>query len=137
MSVKINFDSSRLKNGCKDLSKLSNEALQNIGEQIADKWIGAAKNNAPKDKGNLEMDITQRVEFIDGTWVINCYVPDNSHSSTYAIKMHEEEYNLGVKSVAKANLGFSVGNKYIKRAMDDLESEIPKIIEHEYRKVLK
>ena len=137
MSCKIKVDFSQIKTGCRNLSILSNQALNNIAEQIADKWIGEAKNNAPKDNGNLEMDITQRVEFIDGTWVINCYVPDNAPSSSYAVKMHEEEYNLGVNSVAKANLGFSVGNKYIKRVMDDLESEIPKIIEHEYRKALK
>jgi hypothetical protein len=116
---------------------LSNEALQNIGEQIADKWIGEAKNNAPIDKGFLTADITQRVEFIDGTWVINCYVPVNAPSASYAIKIHEEEYNLGANSLAKQAKGFEVGNKYIKRAMDDVQDDMPRIIEHEYRKVLK
>lgn len=116
---------------------MSNQTLNNIAEQIADKWISEAKNNAPIDKGFLTADITQRVEQINGNWVINCYVPTNAPSAFYAVKMHEEEYNLGVNSLAKQAKGFSVGNKYIKRAMDDLESEIPKIIEHEYRKVLK
>ena len=137
MSCKIKVDFSQIKTGCRNLSILSNQALNNIAEQIADKWIGEAKNNAPIDKGFLTADITQRVELINGNWVINCYVPTNAPSSSYAVKMHEEEYNLGVNSLAKQAKGFSVGNKYIKRAMDDLESEIPKIIEHEYRKVLK
>ena len=119
------------------LEKMSVDARMAAAEQIGDVMIGRAKNNAPVDEGSLTQDITHTVENKDGTIVVYCYVPANAPSASYAIKMHEEDYNLGPNSLAKSAKGFSVGNKYIRRAMDDSIEDIGNIIEFEYKRRLK
>lgn len=137
MNIKLSFDTSGFSRGLRMLEKMSVDARLAAAEQIGDVMAGRAKNNAPVDEGNLTQDITHTVENKDGTIVVYCYVPANAPSASYAIKIHEETYNLGPNSLAKAAKGFSVGNKYIRRAMDDSVGDIGKIIEYEYKRRLK
>ena len=135
--IKFTFDASKFRKRLHLLEKMSLDARMAAAEQIGDVMVGRAKNNAPVDEGSLTQDITHTVENKDGVIVIYCYVPDGAQSSEYAIKMHEENYNLGVNSQLKAEKGFSVGNKYIRRAMDDSVKDIGEIIEYEYKRRLK
>lgn len=137
MNVKISFDASEFQKGLRRLEQMSVDARMAAAEQIGDVMVGRAKNNAPVDEGNLTQDITHTVENRDGTIVVYCYVPVNAPSASYAIKIHEDTYNLGSNSLAKAAKGFSVGNKYIRRAMDDSVKDIGEIIEYEYKRRLK
>ena len=137
MNIKLSFDTSGFSGGLRMLEKMSVDARIAAAEQIGDVMIGRAKNNAPVDEGSLTQDITHTVENKDGTIVVYCYVPANAPSASYAIKMHEEDYNLGPNSLAKAAKGFSVGNKYIRRAMDNSVKDIGEIIEYEYKRRLK
>ena len=135
--IKLTFDASKFRKRLHLLEKMSLDARMAAAEQIADKILGRAIDNVPKDTGALELDLAQTVENRDGTIVVFCYVPDGAKSSEYAIKMHEEKYNLGPNSLAKAAKGVSVGNKYIRRAMDDSVEDIGNIIEFEYKRRLK
>ena len=135
--IKLTFDASKFRKRLHLLEEMSLDARMAAAEQIADKILGRAKDNAPVDQGYLVGDIAQTVENRDGTIVVFCYVPDGVQSSEYAIKMHEEDYNLGPNSLAKAAKGCSVGNKYIRRAMDDSAEDIGNIIEYEYKRRLK
>ena len=135
--IKLTFDASKFRKRLHLLEKMSLDARMAAAEQIADKILGRAKDNAPVDQGFLEGDIAQTVENRDGTIVVYCYVPANAPSASYAIKIHEDTYNLGPNSLAKAAKGFSVGNKYIRRAMDDSVEDIGNIIEFEYKRRLK
>ena len=137
MNIKLSFDTSGFLRGLRMLEKMSVDARIAAAEQIGDVMIGRAKNNAPVDEGSLTQDITHTVENKDGTIVVYCYVPANAPSASYAIKIHEDTYNLGPNSLAKAAKGFSVGNKYIRRAMDDSVEDIGNIIEFEYKRRLK
>lgn len=135
--IKLTFDASKFRKRLHLLEEMSLDARMAAAEQIADKILGRAIDNVPKDTGALELDLAQTVENRDGTIVVFCYVPDGAKSSEYAIKIHEEDYNLGPNSLAKAAKGCSVGNKYIRRAMDDSAEDIGNIIEYEYKRRLK
>ena len=137
MNIKLSFDTSDFSRGLQMLEKMSVDARMAAAEQIGDVMVGRAKNNAPVDEGSLTQDITHTVENKDSTIVVYCYVPANAPSASYAIKIHEDTYNLGPNSLAKAAKGFSVGNKYIRRAMDDSVKDIGEIIEYEYKRRLK
>lgn len=135
--IKLTFDASKFRKRLHLLEEMSLDARMAAAEQIGDVMVGRAKNNAPVDEGSLTQDITHTVENKDSTIVVYCYVPANAPSASYAIKIHEDTYNLGPNSLAKAAKGFSVGNKYIRRAMDDSVEDIGNIIEFEYKRRLK
>ncbi len=104
------------------------KALEDIGEFVASE----AKDRAPIDEGFLTEDIETEVYPADRVAVVR--VPVNAPSSEYAIKMHEDPYNLGEKSAAKeATLNVKVGQKYISRAIDENASEIKDIIKKDMR----
>jgi hypothetical protein len=93
-----------------------------------------ASETAPYDEGDLEMGGFRDVD-IDGKKIIGWVGfeawndhPNRSYDFNYAIWIHEETYNLGEKSKAKAGgrglsgKSYPVGNKYLTRP---LEGEAP------------
>ena len=71
-----------------------------------------ARRYAPYKDGDLERSI----DFEVGDDYVDILVPINSKAGKYAVKRHDEHYQLGEKSRQK---GSKVGRKYIERAIDD------------------
>lgn len=137
MKTELKFDFRELSRGVADLEAKSHQILLKSANDIGLLFAGKAKDNAPVDEGNLTQDIKHEVSEQGGKVVVYCFVSSNAPSASYAIKIHEEEYNLGVNSLAKANLGYAVGNKYIARSMTENQDKFGKIIEFNYKKNLK
>lgn len=111
------------------------------------KMRNKARDYAPVDEGNLEDAITLEHDRsgIHGRRQVFVFV-DESHPvenreghtvGEYAMRMHEGDYNLGDKSLAKqAALGVTVGPKYLERAAEDTTSETVSSMLGEARKRL-
>lgn len=88
-----------------------------------------ASENAPVDTGALQGDIRGSAYKEDGSYYVSIFINGNAPSSTYAVKMHEEDYKLGPDSRAKqAKNGHIVGPKYIQRAFTDNLTVIAEIL---------
>jgi hypothetical protein len=125
------FDLRQLKQRKRELSMRQKRKTVEAGFEIAKLCEGAARDNAPIDKGPLSSDIVGNVQTDPATGVLAAVisVPVNATSKDYAIPMHEDDYNLGPKSTAKqAKLGNIVGKKYIERGIEDNKQEIREII---------
>ncbi len=110
----------------KVLRKKTTEALDAIGAFVESE----AKDRAPIDEGSLVSDIEHQVYSSDESVVVR--VPINAVSSEYAVRMHEDDYNLGLRSANKqAMLGKVVGKKYITRGIDEEKREIKDIVKKE------
>lgn len=107
------------------------DLLRKAAQEIANRAV----EYAPVDKSNLEQAIhvnedrggqNRRVRtYVEVGGVVNGVNVDQ-----YATQMHEGVYNLGPKSVEKAQrTGKPVGRKYLERAADELEEGIAKEFE--------
>ena len=96
---------------------------------------GEAKNLAPVDKGFLTADIHQNtIKTEKGIYYSYIYVPTNAHSASYAVKMHEEHYNLGPNSeIRQQKLGKVIGRRFISRAMYNTVKEVRNMIKQALR----
>jgi len=133
----MTVDLSQLKRGIAALIAQTRQNELTALQQIADHVSGAAKDRAPIDAGNLTGDISGTVQSDPATGqkgaVIS--VPLNANSKYYAIPMHEHTYNLGKLSQGKQERnGVTVGNGYIRRAMDDSRDDIRAIIQDNLKK---
>ena len=86
------------------------------------------KKRTPVLEGNLTASITGEVIRNRKSWAAAVYVPTNSPAAKYAIFTHENDYNLGAKSVAKNRKTGVVGPKYITRAIEDNRDRIVQIM---------
>ena len=93
---------------------------------------GEAKDLAPVDEGFLTADISNRTVEYRRSYAAVIYVASNGNSSQYAVRMHENQYNLGQNSLDKQRrVGKVVGRKFITRAIDGNTRNIREIIEAE------
>lgn len=118
-----------------ELAKSPDKARGALRE-IANEVSGEAKDLAPFKEGHLTESIRgEVVEAESGSGMAAViYVPSNHQAASYAIKMHENTYNLGPGSVAKQKrVGKTVGRKFITRAMDARRDRIRKIIEYHFK----
>ena len=111
-----------------DIPRRTSAALNEIANEVA----GEAKDLAPFKEGHLTESI--RGEVAQGKSAAVIYIPDNHQAASYAIKMHEETYNLGQGSLAKQQrVGKQVGRKFITRAMENKVGKIRRIIEYYFK----
>lgn len=97
--------------------------------EIAQVCEMAAADRAPFKEGILTASIESEVIIEGDEKNAIIRVPVNAPSSKYAIKMHEEDYNLGPGSVAKqARVGVEVGKGYIINGILDSSEDIKDII---------
>ena len=93
---------------------------------------GEVKDLVPVDEGFLTADVSNRTVEYKKCFAAVIYIPSNGQSAQYAIPMHENQYNLGAKSIDKQRkVGKQVGRKFITRAMDGNISDIKEIVRTE------
>ena len=134
--IKINVDVRGFRE--KVLAELAKtpEKARGALRKIADDVAGEAKALAPFKEGHLTESIQSKVvEAESGSGMAAViYVPSNHQAASYAIKMHENTYNLGPGSVVKQRRnGKTVGRKFITRAMDARRDHIRGIIESYFK----
>lgn len=129
MNGGFSIDVSEFTRGVERALKDQAKREANAAEEIADWWLGEAKDLAPFCEGFLTADLTQETGLDGQTRYAAVYVPANCPSASYAITMHEGLYNLGKKSVSKARkLGKDVGPRFITRPMDYGREKIREIV---------
>lgn len=93
---------------------------------------GEVKKRTPIREGFLTADVSNKTVAYKKSYAAVVFVPSNATSAKYAIPMHENKYNLGIKSIQKRRkLGTLVGRKYITRALWDNVKTIRAIIKDE------
>lgn len=113
--------------------KLQNETLVKLMRSLCQHIKEETKKRCPVDEGHLEKDIHYRTKKGNHSVQGMVYVDMAGESRDYALKMHEDDYNLGEKSRLKESLhGVEVGRKYLERALlenkDEIEVEIIKTL---------
>ncbi len=135
MKITMQIDLSKLRRGVNatlaDIPRRTSAALNEIANEVA----GEAQDLAPFKEGHLTESIRGEVAQDDaGKSAAVIYIPTNHQAASYAIKMHEETYNLGQGSLAKQQrVGKQVGRKFITRAMENKVGRIRRIIEYYFR----
>lgn len=93
---------------------------------------GEIKDLTPQDDGFLTAEVSNTTVAHKKSFAAVVYIPSNGQSAKYAIPMHENKYQLGVKSQDKQRkVGKPVGRKFITRAMDGHMEDIRGIIKQE------
>ena len=136
MGTKFVVDLTQIHNNVNKILKTIPSRAYSALNEIANDVSGEAKDLAPVKKGFLQESIRGEVvkDNLGNTSAAIIYVPSNHQASTYAIKMHENTYNLGKGSVLKQQrTGKIVGKKFITRAIDNRSDRIKKIIEYYFR----
>ena len=134
MAVKFKVNTQNLQRGITRLIRDHRESCKRAAGVVGEFLVGEAKARAPVDTGQLTQDITHTGIIGSNDITIVIYVPVNAPSAKYAVKMHEWEYALGVKSRAKqARVSVTVGRKYLSRAIDDNREEIMETFVKELR----
>ena len=130
MAKAIQFDTSKFVARSKLLKSIIKKKTVNALDALGAFGASESKFRAPIDEGFLTADIETETYPNDSIAVIR--VPVNATSSEYAIKMHEDNYNLGPNSIGKqAQTGQTVGRKFITRALDEEKDTMKKIIKKE------
>ena len=93
---------------------------------VRDTIVKAAKDRVPVDTGALTLSITGDVVENPKSYAATCYVPINSPAASYAVWIHEGDYNLGKNSQEKQRKrpDIMVGPRYITRGIEDTREEI-------------
>ncbi len=134
--TKFRFSTRDLGAGCnRCLMQHKQQAIKAM-RAIRDTLIRETRKRVPFREGTLHISITGDVEEYEKSLAATVYVPVNApnkvsgedQSMSYAVWMHEGEYDLGPGSVAhQARTGEKVGPKYITRAITESSQ---KIIDH-------
>ncbi|NMD86296.1 hypothetical protein HF882_06825 [Victivallis vadensis] len=130
MSMKVDIDIAAFAGNARRALERADELALAAMREVAADLSGEAKDRAPLREGFLTEAIRGEAGTENGRAVAVISVPSNSQAAPYAVKMHEEEYELGENSRAKQlRTGKTVGRKFISRAIDDNRDRIRKIIE--------
>ncbi|PGM50810.1 HK97 gp10 family phage protein [Bacillus thuringiensis] len=115
-------------------STAAKEALEDITNDI----VKASSGAAPHDEGTLEKSWSKEVTKQNGKLVGQVqYAVRGENGYNYAVKMHEQQYNLGAKSVGKSGTGMSgaaypVGSHFLTRPFN---GEMPTYKKHIEKKL--
>lgn len=134
--VKINVDMQNFRTRVNRVIAQTPQRVHRALDEIANDVSGEAKDLAPFREGHLTESIRGEVvqDRNTGKTAAVIYIPANHQAASYAIKMHENTYNLGPGSMAKQQrTGKPIGRKFITRALDSRRERIRKIIEHYFR----
>jgi len=116
----------------KKLAKAHPEKVEHGMIAISHLGEGEIKKRTPVDEGTLTGDVRGDVQPYKKSSAAVFSIPSNAPSSSYAVKMHEGDYNLGPLSQKKAaKVGVGVGRKFITRAIDDNTQRINECMAHE------
>jgi hypothetical protein len=134
-----------VKSNLRKLAKFSSVAATQIElamNDVADDLVRTSSETAPHDKGILEKSSSKEVKWSNGkieATVEYSVKEENSNGGfNYALKMHEDQYQLGERSRQKdggtgmSGKHYEVGNKFLTRI---LEGEASTYREHIIRTV--
>ena len=98
--------------------------------EIGDVGVFESVIRAPKDAGDLEESIEKHLGHDSDGQAVAVRIPNNDSAASYALRMHEDKYQLGPKSAQKQNkTGVEVGRKYITRGIEAGKPQFEEIIE--------
>ena len=103
--------------------------IQKTLSEIGDVGVFESALRAPVDEGMLTESIEKHLgQDSDGS-AVAIRIPNNSQAAPYALRMHEDQYQLGPKSAQKQNkAGVEVGRKYITRGIEAGKPQFEDII---------
>ena len=97
--------------------------------EIGDVGVRESALRAPVDEGILTESIEKTLGRDEDGPAVAIRIPNNSPAAPYALRMHEDEYQLGPKSEQKQNKsGVEVGRKYITRGIEAGKPQFEDII---------
>lgn len=127
----------------KQYSRKVKQSTKNAMQDVLDDLVRTSSQSAPHDEGILEKSWSKEVKMSGDTtkgfvsYTVNAVGGDGGKFN-YALKMHEEEYNLGKKSeektggVGMSGKSYSVGTGYLgdvlKGETDTYSKYIEKVI---------
>lgn len=105
------------------------DMIEKTLSEIGDVGVLESAMRAPFDEGILTESIEKHQgKDADGP-AVAIRIPNNSPAAPYALRMHEDEYQPGKKSLAKQNkTGVEVGRKYITRGIEAGKPKFEEII---------
>lgn len=119
------FSTNELNKNLKELAKQFPQKAEKAMTDVKNLLVRETKKRTPVDEGPLTASITGGVEQHGKSFAATVYVPVNAPGAAYAVRRHEETYELGENSQKKqAKTGVAVGQKYITRAFDDNKQKI-------------
>lgn len=97
--------------------------------EIGDVGVQESAMRAPIDEGMLTESIEKYLGQDSYGPAVAVRIPNNSPAAPYALRMHEDKYQLGPKSAQKQNkTGVEVGRKYITRGIEAGKPKFENII---------
>ena len=103
--------------------------LEKTLSEIGDVAVLESALRAPVDEGILTESIENTLGQDEDGPAVAIRIPNNSPAAPYALRMHEDEYQLGPKSEQKQNKsGVEVGRKYITRGIEAGKPQFEDII---------
>lgn len=122
----------------KEIERASKNALEDIMNDL----VKASSGAAPHDEGTLEKSWSKEIsQGNDGYIGTVSYAVRGENGYNYAIKMHEQQYNLGEKSKAKgggtgmSGANYQVGSHFLTRPLHGEEQTYKKYIAKQIAKV--
>ncbi|PEM65335.1 hypothetical protein CN613_25675 [Bacillus pseudomycoides] len=123
----------------KAIERASKEALEDVLNDL----VKASSGAAPHDEGTLEKSWSKEISK-DGEGFVGTvsYAVRGENGYNYAIKMHEQQYNLGEKSLAKgggtgmSGANYQVGSHFLTRPLHGEEAAYQKYVAKQVAKVI-
>lgn len=123
----------------KEIERASKNALEDVMNDL----VKASSGAAPHDEGTLEKSWSKEISNGgDGYVGTVSYAVRGENGYNYAIKMHEQQYNLGAKSQAKgggtgmSGKNYSVGSHFLTRPLHGEEQTYRKYIAKKVKNVI-
>ncbi len=105
------------------------QRIEKTLSEIGDVGVQESALRAPIDEGILTESIEKTLGQDSDGPAVAVRIPNNSPAVPYALRMHEDQYQLGPKSEQKQNkTGVEVGRKYITRGIEAGKPKFEEII---------
>ncbi|MBC9786305.1 hypothetical protein H1S01_17745 [Heliobacterium chlorum] len=139
MKIQVKIYDQVLKRMEKDIRNRLKQAVHDC----ADDLVRTSSETAPHDKGVLDTSYAKEVTVVSGTVTATVDYSIKEGNFNYASAMHEMNYRLGPKSLAKpggygmSGKHYPVGNKFLTRPLEGETQTYKQHVERELQKVLK
>lgn len=118
-------------------------ASKNALEDVLNDLVKASSGATPHDEGTLEKSWAKEISKNGDEYVGTVsYSVRGENGYNYAIKMHEQQYNLGEKSLAKgggtgmSGANYQVGSHFLTRPLHGEEATYKKYFAKQVKKVI-
>lgn len=125
------------------IAKAVERASKDAMEDVLNDLVKASSGATPHDEGTLEKSWSKEISKDRGGYVGTVsYAVRGANGYNYAIKMHEQQYNLGEKSLAKgggtgmSGANYQVGSHFLTRPLHGEEATYKKYFAKQVKKVI-